>query len=48
MRIVITTAQLRKLLADPKIKPHYPIVINMKKVSKEDLADLAKLLKKKA
>jgi hypothetical protein len=48
MKIILTTTQLRDILARPDIKPKYPITINMKNVSKEDFADLVRLLKKKA
>ena len=48
MKLIITTDQLRRLLARDDIGPHYPILVKMKNVSKSDLADLVKLLKKKA
>ena len=45
MKIKITIEQLKKVLKSEK--PKYPITVKMKDVSKEDLAELARLLKKK-
>ncbi|MFY0482443.1 hypothetical protein ACI6PS_07530 [Flavobacterium sp. PLA-1-15] len=48
MKLTITTAQFKRLLSNPSIKPKYPITIDLKKVSKTDLKELVDLLKKKA
>jgi|GEM_PF-2860637 len=47
MKLVLTTTQLRTILAIPDIKPKYPITVRMKNVSKQEFTDLVELLKKK-
>jgi hypothetical protein len=45
--IIITVEQLKKILQQPDMEAHYPITINLKRVSKIQLEELVELLKKK-
>lgn len=47
MKLIITSEQMLRLLARNDINPKYPINVKMKNVSKPDLENLVKLLKKK-
>lgn len=46
-KIILTVAQLKKVLEQPDTEAHYPITINLKKVSKAQLEELVELLKEK-
>lgn len=46
-KIILSVDQLKRILERPDIEPHYPITINLKRVSKAQLEELVELLKKK-
>lgn len=46
-KIIMTITQLKNVLERPDTLAHYPITINLKKVSRTQLEQLVELLKKK-
>lgn len=46
-KIIITFAQLKKVLELPDTEAHYPITISLNRVSKAQLEELIELIKKK-
>lgn len=47
MKIKMTADQLKRVLAHPDTKAKFPIIFDLKKVSKNELKELVKLIKRK-